>query len=122
MIHLMSIIIILAIPMLFVLLFASHLLEEMTIQAEYIGVVNITKAEKFTVASERRDWNKKSDDNASRMKFISFLSASIGTVEGNPILAGVGFISSGIGAVHRDWSSVLWCSYDDNKINKRMRK
>jgi hypothetical protein len=53
--------------------------------------------------------------NDSRKKLISTLSATIGVADNNPTLAGLGLISSGIGGVHREWSSVKWCRYDDDK-------
>ena len=54
--------------------------------------------------------------NDSRMKLISALSITIGTADSNPTLVGSGLISSsGIGNIRREWSSVKWCRYDDDK-------
>ncbi len=53
--------------------------------------------------------------NDSRMKFISFLSVATGAADRNPTLAGAGLISYGIGSIRREWSSVEWCRYDDDK-------
>jgi len=53
--------------------------------------------------------------NDSRMKFISFLSVATGAADRNPTLAGAGLISYGIGSIRREWFSVKWCRYDDDK-------
>ena len=79
MIHLKSmIIIILAIPLLSMSLFASPSLEDMAIDAEYIGVVKITKVEKAAVTSIRTGWNEKSEDNVSR-----YVLETINTIKGD---------------------------------------
>ncbi|MEA2048468.1 MAG: hypothetical protein U9O64_08505 [Campylobacterota bacterium] len=51
----------------------------------------------------------------SRMKFVSFFSVAIGAADRNATLVGSGLISYGVGSVRREWSSVEWCSYDDDK-------
>jgi hypothetical protein len=53
--------------------------------------------------------------NDSRMNFLSFLSVVIGAADNNKTLSGSGLISLGIGNINREWSSAIWCKYDDNK-------
>ncbi len=69
---------ILWIPLLCVSLFASPSLEDMTINAEYIGIVNIEKVQNASVASVRMGWNTKSEDNVSR-----YVLETINTIKGD---------------------------------------
>jgi len=59
-------------------LFSSPSLEDMTINAEYIGIVNIEKVQNASVASVRMGWNTKSEDNVSR-----YILETINTIKGD---------------------------------------
>lgn len=65
---------------LFYVSFVDASLEDMTIRAKYIGVVNIVKVEKMTVTSIRTGLNRKSEDNVSR-----YILEIKNTIKGNSL-------------------------------------
>ncbi|RLA77065.1 MAG: hypothetical protein DRG30_01270 [Epsilonproteobacteria bacterium] len=51
-----------------------------------------------------------------RMLFISSASIVAGTADNNSTLAGSGYSSAGsMQKMHKEWSTVQWCKYDDKK-------